>query len=114
MNAAHAGILQAEQISGSAAILEEAMAAKPLTLTIPEVLADELKSVSQDYLLELLERGLREVKIDRALELYGRGGMSFGAAAERAGVPASDFARSAYARGLLPPFSSETLREELG
>ena len=30
------------------------MAAKPLTLIIPEVLADELKSVSQDYLLELL------------------------------------------------------------
>lgn len=90
------------------------MAAQPLTLTIPEVLADELKSVSQDYLLELLERGLREVKIDRALDLYGRGGMSFGAAAERAGVPVSDFARSAYARGLQPPFSSETLREELG
>ena len=90
------------------------MAATPLTLTIPEALADELQAVSQDRLLELLERGLREVKIDRALELYSRGGMSFGAAAERAGVPASELARSAYARGLQPPFSSETLREELG
>ena len=89
-------------------------AAKPLTLTIPDVLADELKSVSEDYLLELLERGLREVKIDRALELYGRGGMSFGAAAERAGVSIPELARSAYARGLQPPFSSKTLREELG
>ena len=90
------------------------MAAEPLTLTISGALADELKSVSQDRLLELLERGLREVKIDRALDLYSRGGMSFGAAAERAGVPTSEFARSAYARGLQPPFSSETLREELG
>lgn len=87
---------------------------KPLNLAIPDALADDLESASHDYLLELLERGLREVKIDRALELYGRGGMSFGAAAERAGVPISDLARAAYARGLQPPSSSETLREELG
>ena len=76
-------------------------------------MARELKSLNQDFLLELLERGLREMKIDRALSLYGRGGMSFGAAAERAGVPQSELARHAYARGLEPPFSPETLSEEL-
>jgi predicted HTH domain antitoxin len=58
-------------------------------------------------------KALREVKVDRALELYGRGGLSFGAAAERAGVSQSDLVRYAHARGMEPPFSEETLEEEL-
>jgi hypothetical protein len=89
------------------------MAERSLTVTIPDILAHELESLSKDLVLELLERGLREVKIDRALDLYSRGGMSFGAAAVRAGVPQSDLARYAYARGFQPPFSSESLAEEL-
>lgn len=86
---------------------------KPLTLTVPDLLAGELDSANQEFLLKVLERGLREVKVDRALELYGRGGISFGAAAERAGVSQSDLARYAYSRGMEPPFSVETLDEEL-
>jgi hypothetical protein len=62
----------------------------------------------------LLRRGLREIKIDRALDLHACGGMSFGAAAERAGVSRSELARHAYVRGLEPPFSTATLAEELG
>lgn len=86
----------------------------PLTLNLPDTLAHELGAANQEFLLELLERGLREMKIDRALDLYSRGGLSFGAAAERAGVPRSDLSRHAYSRGLEPPFSPETLAEELG
>jgi predicted HTH domain antitoxin len=86
----------------------------PLTLNLPDALARELRSANQDLVLELLERGLREMKIDRALDLYSRGGLSFGAAAERAGVSRSDLSRHAYARGMEPPFSPETLAEELG
>jgi predicted HTH domain antitoxin len=85
-----------------------------LTLQLPDPLARELRSANQEFLLELLERGLRELKIDRALDLYSRGGLSFGAAAERAGVPQSELARHAYARGMEPSFSPETLVEELG
>jgi hypothetical protein len=85
-----------------------------LLLNLPDPLAAELRSAHQDFLLELLERGLRELKIDRALDLYSRGGLSFGAAAERAGVSRSDLARSAYARGMEPAGSPETLAEELG
>jgi len=84
-----------------------------LTLTLPNSLAREFEGLNQDFLLELLERGLREMKIDRALSLYRRGGISFGAAAERAGISQSELARHAYARGLEPPFSPETLSEEL-
>jgi len=40
--------------------------------------------------------------------------MSFGAAAQQAGVSQSDLARYAYARGMEPPTSEQTLAEELG
>lgn len=62
---------------------------------------------------ELLERGLRELKIEGVLERYARGGMPFGATAHQAGVSQSELARHAYACGLEPPFSVETLAEEL-
>jgi hypothetical protein len=90
------------------------MSGETLTLTLPAPLADELGSATQEFLADLLERGLREVKVERALERYARGGMSFGAAAQQAGVSQTDLARFAYARGMEPPFSAQTLAEELG
>jgi hypothetical protein len=84
-----------------------------LTLSVPESLAREIESGHQEFLLELLERGWRELKIDRALDHYSRGGVSFGAAAAQAGVSQSELARHAYSRGLEPPASEQTLSEEL-
>lgn len=85
-----------------------------LTLTLPDSLARELDSIEEALLVDLLERGLREFKIEQALERYARGGISFGAAARQAGVSRSDLARHAYSRGMEPPFSTETVVEELG
>ena len=90
------------------------MTGETLTLSLPAPLAHELGSATQDFLADLLARGLREVKVERALELYARGGMSFGAAAQQAGVSQTDLSRFAYARGMEPPFSVQTLAEELG
>jgi predicted HTH domain antitoxin len=84
-----------------------------LTLQVPDDLAGELESTQQAFLLEVLERGLREVRIDRALVLYSQGNVSFGAAAEQAGVSQPELARHAFARGMEPPFSRQTLLEEL-
>jgi hypothetical protein len=89
------------------------MSTETLTVVLPESLARELDSASQDFVAELLERGLREVRIERALERYARGGMSFGAAAHEAGVSQSVLARQAYARGMEPPYRN-TLAEDLG
>lgn len=83
------------------------------TLNIPDFLARELETANQEFLIELLERGLQAVKIERALEQYTRGGISFGAAAHQAGISQSELARHAYARGMEPPFSAATLAEEL-
>jgi hypothetical protein len=84
-----------------------------LTVSVPESLAREIESARQEFLLELLERGWRELKIDRALDHYSHGGVSFGAAAAQAGVTQAELARHAYSRGLEPPASEQTLREEL-
>jgi hypothetical protein len=89
------------------------MSAETVTLTLPAPLAEELGSATQEFLAALLERGLREVKVERALERYARGGISFGAAAQQAGVSQTELSRFAYARGLEPPLSAETLTEEL-
>ena len=89
------------------------MSTEPLTLTLPDSLARELDSVGEGLLVDLLERGLREFKIEQALNRYGRGRISFGAAARQAGVLRSECARHAYARGMEPMFGAETLAEEL-
>jgi predicted HTH domain antitoxin len=89
------------------------MPEKTLNLTLPTSLAKELCSASQDFVIDILQRGLRELKIERALERYMQGGISFGAAASLAGISRSEFSRYAYAHGLQPPFSPETLMEEI-
>ena len=90
------------------------MSTGTLTLTVPDPLAPELDSVGESFVIDLIERGLREFKIEQALEWYACGGISFGAAASQASVSQSEFARQAYARGMEPPFCAETLAEELG
>ena len=89
------------------------MSTRVLTVDVPDSLAQELDLAGQDFVVEVLERGLRELKIERALGRYAHGGISFGAAAHQAGVSQSELARQACARGMEPPFSDETLAEEL-
>jgi hypothetical protein len=51
--------------------------------------------------------------MERALEQYRRGGISFGAAAQKAKVPQSVLARYAYSKGVEPAFSTKTVDEEV-
>lgn len=89
------------------------MPAGSITLRLPATLAEELSTASQEFLVNVLERGLRQIKIEQALKRYSQGDMSFGAAAHLAGVSQSELARQAYARGMEPPFGEQTLTEEL-
>ena len=89
------------------------MSSKPVTVTIPASVARHFETASVEFVAEILERGLREWRIDKALERYSSREVSFGAAAEQAGVSQGDLSRHAYARGMVPPFSAETLEEEL-
>ena len=84
-----------------------------LTVHLPDRLARELASAGQDFIAEVFELGLRTHKIDQVLAEYARGQMTLGAAAQRVGIPEGELARHAYARGLEPRFSADTLTEEL-
>ncbi len=89
------------------------MSTKAVTVTVPPSLAEYFEAASSEFVAEILERGLRQWRIERALERYAARDVSFGAAAEQAGVSQGEFSRHAYARGMVPPFSTETLAEEL-
>ena len=89
------------------------MAAETITLNLPASLARELSEVNQEFVLDILARGLQQFKIEHALEQYGQGDISFAAAARLADMSQATLARHAYARGLEPPFSEQTLQEEL-
>jgi predicted HTH domain antitoxin len=84
-----------------------------LTVQVPDRLAKELSEAGQEFIAEMIELGLRTRKIEQALAKYVRGEMTLGAAAHLAGVLESEMTRHAYARGLEPRFTEETLAEEL-
>lgn len=84
-----------------------------LTVQVPDRLAKELNKAGQEFIAEMLELGLRTRKIEQALEQYARGEMTLGAAAHMAGIMEGEMARQAYARGLEPRLTEETLAEEL-
>jgi hypothetical protein len=74
---------------------------------------EEFETLREGSPVELLQRELRKVKIDRALDSFIRGDLSF-EAAEQAGVSRTELSHRAYAHGLEPSFSVATLSEELG
>lgn len=84
-----------------------------LTVEVPAALAEELAAAGQELLTDLLQRGLRDLRIEHALDRYREGGVSFAAAAEQAGVSQPELARQAYVRGMEPPYSATSLAEEL-
>jgi hypothetical protein len=84
-----------------------------ITIELPGSLATELSMAGDEFVADVFQRGLRDLRIERALERYRLGGVSFGAAASAAGTSESELALHAYARGLEPPFDRTTLMEEL-
>ena len=90
------------------------MASTTLTIELTQELSDALADASSEMVVELLELGLRERRIDRALRRFAEGHISFGAAAEMAQLSHSDFSRHAYAFGLQPLTGRQMMAEEVG
>ena len=63
---------------------------------------------------EIIQLGIYQFKVRRALELYRAGVGSLGYVAEKMGLSKRDLIREARARGIAPPFDEQTVREELG
>jgi len=67
----------------------------------------------KDKLGELLLLGLSQIKIQESLLLYQRGLVSFGRAAELAGLPEQEMIRQARAFGVYPRWSEKMTEEEV-
>jgi len=67
----------------------------------------------KDKLGELLLLGLSQIKIHESLLLYQRGLVSFGRAAELAGLPEQEMIRQARAFGVYPRWSEKMAEEEV-
>lgn len=66
----------------------------------------------KDRLGELLLLGLSQIKIQEVLVLYQRGLVSFGRAAELAGLTEQEMVRHARAFGVYPLWSKKMAEEE--
>ncbi len=83
-----------------------------ITVQIPrnwvEGFPQEELTLQQIFLL-----GLKQYKIERALQFYRDGVGSLGYIAERVGLDKRDLMREARLRDMEPEFSEETVQEEL-
>jgi len=82
--------------------------------TVIEISDDKLAELEpyKDRLGELLLLGLSQIKIHEVLLLYQRGLVSFGIAAELAGLSEQEMIRQARAFGVVPRWSEKMAEEE--
>lgn len=82
------------------------------TVEIPDNRLGELDGY-KDRLGELLLLGLSQIKTQESLYLYKRGLVSFGRAAELAGLSQKELMRQARANDIGPRWSEKMVEEEL-
>ena len=87
---------------------------KMVTVEVPVEWLEDLQWDESAVVQEIIQLGTYQFKVRRALEMYQAGVGSLGYAAEKAGLPKRDLVREARARGIVPPFDEEMVREELG
>jgi predicted HTH domain antitoxin len=82
--------------------------------TVIDISDDKLSELEpyKDRLGELLLLGLSQIKIQEVLLLYQRGLLSFGRAAELAGLSEQEMIRQARAFGVVPRWSEKMAEEE--
>jgi hypothetical protein len=83
-----------------------------MIVDIPDERSPELEAY-KGRLGELLLLGLSQIRIQEALLLYQRGVVSFGRAAEVAGLSEQEMTRQAWAFGVHPRWTERMVEEEL-
>lgn len=84
-----------------------------ITVEISEDFLKDIPLKDKEVIRHIFELGLTQLKVEVALRRYREGGMSLGYAARLAGITKQEMILQAKARGLMPRFSEQTLREEL-
>ncbi|MGC9443691.1 MAG: UPF0175 family protein [Candidatus Methanospirareceae archaeon] len=85
---------------------------KTITIRLPDTLVKELPE-EESSLSEILKLGLKQMKIEKALERYKKGGVSLARVAELAGISIREMIPLAYAHGLEPKYDEALLESEL-
>jgi hypothetical protein len=85
-----------------------------ISVEVPDKLMQELNLSAQDAAEEIVELGIYQLKVRRALALYEARTGSLGYIAEKLQIDKTDLIREAILRGLEPPFDDQTIQEELG
>ncbi len=76
---------------------------KTITVRLPDRLADELPE-DESSISEVLKLGLKQLKIEKAIERFKKGGISLAKAADLAGISIREMIPVAYAHGLEPKY----------
>ena len=83
-----------------------------VTITISDELSEQLAPY-QNHLDILLQKGLREIKLERSLTLFRQGQISIWKAARLANVSLREMMQFATVHGVYPPMDEETIQEEV-
>lgn len=81
-------------------------------LEIERIAQKEGRSVSE-VMQEIFEKGLREYKVEKAIESYLKGSLSQGAAAEEGELTLQEFHRELKRRGLVLRIDEKLIEAEL-
>jgi predicted HTH domain antitoxin len=87
---------------------------KVVTVEIPERWLQGMDWDQAAVVQEIIQLGVYQWQVRRALEMYRAGAGSLGYVAQKAGLSKRDLIREARARGIEPLFDEQTVREELG
>ena len=79
---------------------------------MPEHLAEELPE-EESFIYEILKLGLKQLKIERAIERYKKGGVSLAKVAELASISIREMIPIAYAHGIEPKYDEALDKSEI-
>ncbi len=77
---------------------------RTITVRVPDNLVGELPE-DESSISEILKLGLKQLKIEKAIQRYKKGGISIAKAAELAGISIREMISVAYAHGLEPKYN---------
>jgi predicted HTH domain antitoxin len=85
---------------------------KTITIRLPDTLVKELPE-EESSLSEILKLGLKQLKIEKAVERYKKGGVSLAKVAELAGISIRVMIPIAYAHGLEPKYDESLVESKI-
>ena len=85
---------------------------KTITIRLPDYLIEELPE-AESSIHEILKLGLKQLKIEKAIARYKKGGVSLAKVAELAGISVREMIPIAYAHGLEPKYDESLAKSKI-